>query len=67
MYLDPDPDVGGGDAALVALERRRKALGFQLAELKTRRVSMSDEQYQAELEKILIELATITQEIRRRS
>ena len=67
VYLDPDPDVGGGDAALVALEGRRQALGFQLVELKTRRASMSDEQYQAELEKILIELATITQEIRRRS
>ena len=67
VYLDPDPDVTGGDAAMVALEGRRKALESQLEGLKTRKASLSDEQYRAELEKILIELATITREIRRRS
>jgi hypothetical protein len=67
IYLDPDPSAGGGDAILAALERQRLALEKQLEELKTRKASMSEEQYQAELERILIELVKIAQEIRKRS
>lgn len=67
LYLDPDPGAASGNAVLAELERRRLALEQQLEQLKARRASMSDEQYQAELEKILVELATIAQEIRRQS
>jgi hypothetical protein len=67
VYLDAEPGSGGADAALIALERQRLALEKQLEELKTRKASMPEEQYQAELEKILVELAKIAQEIRRRS
>lgn len=66
VYLDPEPGTGA-DAALVALERQRLALERQLEELKTRKASMSEEQYQAELEKILVELAKVAQQIRQRS
>ncbi|MBI3048722.1 MAG: caspase family protein [Acidobacteria bacterium] len=67
VYLDAEPGAAGGDPALVALDRQRLALEKQFEELKARRSSMTDEQYQAELERILIELAKIAQEIRKRS
>jgi len=67
IYLDPDPGTNTADAELAALERQRVALEKQLEELKVRRASMSDAQYQAELEKILVELARVAQEIRKRS
>jgi hypothetical protein len=67
IYLDPDPGTNTADAALAELERQRLALEKQLEELKARRASMSEAQYQAELEKILVELSRIAQEIRKRS
>jgi len=67
VYLDAEPTAPSGDAEMAALERQRKALAAQLDDLKTRKASMSEEQYQAELEKILTELARIAQDIRRRS
>jgi len=67
IYLDPDPGAASGDAGLAELERQRLALERQLEELKARRASMPEAQYQAELEKILVELSTIAQEIRKRS
>jgi len=67
IYLDPDPGTATGDAELAALERQRLALEQQLEALKVRRTSMSEAEYQAELEKILVELAKIAQDIRRRS
>ena len=67
VYLDPEPGAASGDATLAALERQRLALERQLDELRARKAAMSDEQYQADLERILIELARIAQEIRRRS
>jgi hypothetical protein len=67
VYLDPDPGTNPGDAVLAELERQRLALENQLEGLKARRASMSDAQYQLELEKILVELARVAQEIRKRS
>lgn len=67
VYLDPEPGAAGGDPALVALERQRLAFEKQIEELKARRNSMTDEQYRAELERILVELSRIAQEIRKRS
>ena len=67
IYLDPEPGSGSGDAAIVALERQRVALEQQLEELRARKASMSDAEYQAELERILVQLAEIAQQIRRRS
>ena len=67
IYLDPDPGTNTTDVAVAALERQRIALERQLAELKARRASMAEADYQAELEKILVELARVAQEIRKRS
>lgn len=67
VYLSAEPRPSGGDAERVALERRRQALEKQLEDLKARRTAMSEEQYQAELERIFIELAKVAQEIRKRS
>jgi len=67
VYLDAEPGSATGDAALAALDRQRRALEQRLEELKTRKASMSDEQYQAELERLLIELVRIAQQIRQKS
>jgi hypothetical protein len=67
IYLDPDPSSLTTDAAVADLQRQRLALERQLEELKARRPALSEAQYQAELEKILVELARIAQEIRKQS
>jgi hypothetical protein len=65
--LDPEPGAPTPNAALAELERQRLALERQLEELKARRASMPDAQYQAELERILLELARLALEIRKHS
>jgi hypothetical protein len=67
VYLNAEPQTVTGDPERDALERRRLALEKEIEALKARRPTMSDEQYQAELERIFIELARVAQEIRKRS
>ena len=68
VYLDPEPGAQrSGDAEVAALERQRLLLEARLQALRERKASMTDAEYQAELEKILVELATIAQQIRQRS
>ena len=67
LHLDADPGTVSADVAIAALERQRAALEAQLDDLKGRRASMSDADYQAELEKILVQLARVAQQIRQRS
>jgi uncharacterized protein involved in exopolysaccharide biosynthesis len=67
LQLDADPGTVSADVAIAALERQRAALEAQLEELKGRRSSMSDAEYQAELERILVQIARIAQQIRQRS
>jgi hypothetical protein len=68
VYLDPEPGaLASGDAEVAALERQRLVLEARLHALKERKSSMSDAEYQAELEKILIDLAKVAQAIRQRS
>ena len=68
VYLDPEPGAQrSGDAEVAALERQRLLVEARLQALRERKSSMSDAEYQAELEKILVELATIAQQIRQRS
>ena len=67
VYLNAEPQTVTGDPERDALERRRLALEKEIEALKARRPTMSDEQYQAELERIFIELAKVAQEIRKRS
>jgi hypothetical protein len=67
VYLDAAPQPSAGDAERATLERQRMALERQLEDLKSRRTTMPEEQYQRELERIFVELAKIAQEIRKRS
>lgn len=67
IHLDADPAAPAGNPALLELERRRLALERELEELKSRKAILTDERYQAELERILVELARIAQEIRKSS
>jgi hypothetical protein len=67
VYLDAEPQPSTGDAERATLERQRLALERQLEDLKARRATMPEEQYQRELERIFVELAKIAQEIRKRS
>lgn len=67
VYLDAEPGTIAADAELAGLERQRAALEAQLEDLKTRKPSMTDEQYQAELERILLQIARVAKRIRERS
>jgi hypothetical protein len=64
-YLEPDAAIAlPADAAQAQLVRRRAALEAQLDELKARKESMAADQYAAALEKLLIEIARLSAEIR---
>jgi hypothetical protein len=65
-YLAPDPGTSAGDPALAALYRERDALQQQLEELRARKLLLSDQQYQTELERLLVQLARVAAEIRKR-
>jgi hypothetical protein len=67
VHLDAEPGSASADLAIAALERQRAALEAKLEELKSRRESMSETDYQAALEKILVQLARVAQQIRQRS
>lgn len=66
-YLDAEPGTITADLALAGLQRRRAALEAQLEELKTRKESLSSEDYEAQLERVLVELARVARQIRSRS
>jgi hypothetical protein len=66
-YFDADPGSITADVALAGLHRRRTALETQLEELKGRKDSLSAEEYDAQLERILVELARVARQIRQRS
>jgi hypothetical protein len=68
VYLDPEPGaLASGDPEVAALERQRLVLEARLESLKEKKSSMPGDEYQAELEKILVELVRIAQQIRQRS
>jgi len=67
LYLNAESQPANANPERAALERQRVALERQLEDLKARRTAMSEEQYQAELERIFVELAKIAQEIRKQS
>jgi hypothetical protein len=66
-YLDAEPGTITADVALAGLQRRRAALEAQLEELKGKKESFSTEDYEAQLERILVELARVARQIRSRS
>jgi hypothetical protein len=67
-YLQPEPPLAlPADSAQAALVRRRAELESQLEELKARKEHMPPEQYDAELEKLLIEIARVGAQLRTKS
>jgi hypothetical protein len=58
--------VDTSDPALRALVEQRDALEKQIAELRARKAAMADAQYEAEMERLLTELAVKTRELRER-
>jgi hypothetical protein len=64
-YVDPDaPLVLPSDSATAALVRRRADVERRLDELRARKETMAPDQYGAELEKLLLELARLSAQIR---
>jgi hypothetical protein len=67
-YLEPDAVLSlPSDTALAVLVKRRAVLEMQLEELKARKESTPPDQYDAELEKLLVEIARLSQQIRTKS
>jgi hypothetical protein len=67
LYLDTD-SAGAvpTDEALLALLQKRAALQIDADDLKQRRQLMTPDEYQAEFEKLMIDLARVSRDIRRR-
>jgi hypothetical protein len=67
-YLQPDAELAlPADTALAGLIRRRADLENLLEELKARKESTPPDQYDADLEKLLVEIARIAAQIRAKS
>jgi hypothetical protein len=67
-YLEPDAALAlPSDAAVAGLMRRRAELETLLEELKARKESTPPDQYDADLEKLLVEIARISAQIRAKS
>jgi hypothetical protein len=67
-YLEPDAPLAlPADSTQAALVRRRAELEAQLEALKARKESTPEDDYAAELEKILVEIARVSAEIRSKS
>jgi hypothetical protein len=67
IFLDPDRVIETSDPVLVELQRRQQTIQGQLDDLRIRRPLLKEEEYQAELERLLLELSRISQELRNRS
>jgi hypothetical protein len=64
-YLEPDARTAlPADKPMNALLKRRAELEAELEELKARKPAMAPETYDAELERLLLEIARIAQQIR---
>jgi hypothetical protein len=67
-YLEPDAALTlPADTALAGLMRRRAELETRLEELKARKESTPPDRYDADLEKLLVEIARISVQIRAKS
>jgi hypothetical protein len=67
LYLDPGSTAVAGDETLAALEKQRSTLEAQVGLLKSRKAEMPPETYSTELERLLLQLARVAQQIRQRS
>lgn len=67
LYLDAEVATTNADPALAALLRRRRELEAEAEALKLKKNSMGTAVWAAEYEKLMIELAKISQEIRNKT
>ena len=67
LYLDADDAAAGNNPELAVLLRRRRELEAQAEALKLKKESMPGGQWDAEYEKLMLELAKISREIRQKS
>lgn len=67
IYLGAAPAAAAATPAMSALERQRTEIEAQVEALKSRKASTPEDQYHEELERLLVQLARITQQIRQRS
>jgi len=65
VYVNADPAAAAQDPATRALVARRDQLTAQIEELKARKASMSADDYAAQLERLLMELATVSKALRK--
>jgi hypothetical protein len=63
-HLDAEPGTATADAAIAALQQQQVTLEEQLEDLRNRRTEMSAAEYQERLEKLLVHLARVAQQIR---
>jgi hypothetical protein len=63
-FLDPPPAATSANAATAALEKRRITLEAEIEQLKGRKGEMPAGQYEEEFERLAIELARISAQIR---
>ena len=66
-YLDPDPAAAADDPELAELIARRRALEIAAEQLKLKKPSMPAATWDAEFERLMIELARVSKAIRNRS
>jgi hypothetical protein len=66
FYLDAGAAIATADPELAALIKRQRALETAAEELKLRKGDMPDAEWNAEFEKLMLELAQVSAEIRRR-
>ncbi len=67
LYLDAESPAAANDPELAALVRRRRELETDAEALKQKKGAMPEPTWQAEYEKLMIELAKVSREIRARS
>jgi hypothetical protein len=67
LYLDPDvPGAAPTDEELLQLLQKRAGLQIDADELKQRRPLMTPDEYQKEFERLMIALATVSRDIKRK-
>lgn len=66
-FLDAEPAMASGDPTVAVLVSRRDQLELELDELKRKRSFMPPGDYEQELERILIDIARVSREIRRKA
>ena len=66
LFLDPDPATASGDPSVTLLIGRRNTLETELDELRRKKGFMPDDDYDRELERVIVDIARVSRDIRRR-